>query len=121
MDRSCVSQQLAVVTAAWSPRSPHHELALRDALSSVVFHKPADAAAAAAAGGGGGGGAEGPKNDECSICLTEFEQDERVKALPCGHLFHSRCIKHWLGVDVRCPNCRMPAVDGAVAGQVGPA
>lgn len=47
------------------------------------------------------------KRDECPICLETFQGDEKVKVLPCGHLFHEKCAASWI-VDVRgvCPLCR---------------
>ena len=34
----------------------------------------------------------------CSICLEEFQVDETVSVLQCGHFFHKECIAPWLGV-----------------------
>ncbi|GJN17061.1 hypothetical protein PR202_gb04100 [Eleusine coracana subsp. coracana] len=46
---------------------------------------------------------------ECAICLTEFAQGERVRALPhCNHGFHVRCIDRWLAARQTCPTCRRP-------------
>lgn len=43
----------------------------------------------------------------CPICLSEFEADERLLALNCGHVYHECCIKRWLqttgqGCPLRC-------------------
>lgn len=39
----------------------------------------------------------------CSICINEFKQGDRLKVLPhCHHIFHSKCILHWL---TDCKNC----------------
>jgi E3 ubiquitin-protein ligase ATL10/75/76/77/78 len=44
---------------------------------------------------------------ECAICLTEFANGERVRALPhCNHGFHVRCIDRWLAARQTCPTCR---------------
>ncbi|KAE8685658.1 RING-H2 finger protein ATL72 [Hibiscus syriacus] len=44
---------------------------------------------------------------ECSICLGEFEDGEKVRVLPeCKHGFHVRCIDTWLVSHSSCPNCR---------------
>jgi len=44
--------------------------------------------------------------DSCSVCMCEFELDERCKVLPCGHQFHKECISKWLGgCNTKCPNC----------------
>ena len=47
------------------------------------------------------------KREECPICLETFQRDDKVKVLPCGHLFHEKCAASWI-VDVRgiCPLCR---------------
>lgn len=44
---------------------------------------------------------------ECSICLSDFAVGERVKLLPCGHLFHEQEIDNWLIKSRKwCPVCR---------------
>lgn len=46
---------------------------------------------------------------ECSVCLTEFEEDETLRLLPkCSHAFHVPCIDTWLRSHTNCPNCRSP-------------
>merc|ERR1712066_368290 len=45
--------------------------------------------------------------DKCTICLCEFEEDEDVRRLPCMHLFHVACVDQWLGLNKRCPICRV--------------
>lgn len=49
----------------------------------------------------------------CSICLADFEQDDSIRRLPCGHDFHQDCIDMWLTRNKRCPLC-MRAVDDNV-------
>jgi hypothetical protein len=46
--------------------------------------------------------------DTCAICLEDFEVDERVAGLKCGHGFHPRCLNGWLGRPgtSACPLCR---------------
>ncbi len=45
--------------------------------------------------------------EACSVCLGEYEVNERVKRLPpCGHEFHEACIDLWLTNHVTCPMCR---------------
>jgi TRAP-type mannitol/chloroaromatic compound transport system permease large subunit len=43
---------------------------------------------------------------ECSICLEAMTTD--VKALPCAHLYHTRCIDRWLEEQRVCPLCMSP-------------
>lgn len=43
----------------------------------------------------------------CGICLTEYEQGDKLKSLPrCLHSFHSPCIDKWLSINKICPVCR---------------
>jgi hypothetical protein len=32
----------------------------------------------------------------CSICTEDFIENDTVRILPCGHLYHRRCIDPWL-------------------------
>ncbi|XP_071729685.1 E3 ubiquitin-protein ligase SIS3-like [Rutidosis leptorrhynchoides] len=43
---------------------------------------------------------------DCSICLKEFRINQKVRGLPCAHIFHKKCIATWLRVDMSCPRCR---------------
>ncbi|KAK3150494.1 hypothetical protein QOZ80_3AG0233920 [Eleusine coracana subsp. coracana] len=44
---------------------------------------------------------------ECAVCLSGFEERERVRLLPnCSHAFHIDCIDTWLQGSARCPFCR---------------
>lgn len=46
---------------------------------------------------------EGGTDSTCAICLSEFAVGESVQLLPCGHVFHTDCIAHWLRVSHHCP------------------
>ncbi|XP_057953489.1 RING-H2 finger protein ATL39-like [Malania oleifera] len=57
-----------------------------------------------AKGCGGGGG-----STECCICLSVFQEEEKVKVLPgCHHAFHVNCVDKWLSSHSSCPLCRAP-------------
>lgn len=44
---------------------------------------------------------------ECSICLTEFIDQDKLTELPnCAHKFHTKCIREWLKENRICPYCR---------------
>lgn len=45
--------------------------------------------------------------EKCTICLSEFEEEEDVRRLPCMHLFHIECVDQWLATNKRCPICRV--------------
>ncbi|KAM9375410.1 E3 ubiquitin-protein ligase RNF103 [Pholidichthys leucotaenia] len=47
---------------------------------------------------------------ECVVCLENFEVDELLMGLPCGHAFHQHCIAVWLAAGRHCcPVCRWPS------------
>ena len=43
----------------------------------------------------------------CAICLNSIRKTRSTTELPCGHLYHKRCIERWeeRGNDT-CPLCR---------------
>lgn len=44
---------------------------------------------------------------DCSVCLVEFQEDEKLRLLPkCSHAFHVHCIDTWLSTHSNCPLCR---------------
>ncbi|KAE8887632.1 hypothetical protein PF005_g16084 [Phytophthora fragariae] len=57
---------------------------------------------------------EGQGPDVCVICLDgnmageSTGEEERTEALPCGHVFHARCIAQWLLYRRVCPVDRRP-------------
>ncbi|KAG2711974.1 hypothetical protein I3843_04G096000 [Carya illinoinensis] len=56
---------------------------------------------------------------ECSVCLSEFEEDESLRLLPkCSHAFHLPCIDTWLRSHKNCPLCRAPVVSDVAGSQV---
>ncbi|KAH0720871.1 hypothetical protein KY290_005891 [Solanum tuberosum] len=46
------------------------------------------------------------ESDTCVICQSEYEHEENIGALQCGHEFHTDCIKKWLTKKKDCPMCR---------------
>ena len=47
--------------------------------------------------------AQPPGNISCTICLSDYLQEDEVMRLPCGHVFHAGCIESWLNVSQLCP------------------
>lgn len=44
---------------------------------------------------------------ECVICLNIVGEDDEIRELRCGHVFHNVCLERWLGFRNRtCPLCR---------------
>jgi hypothetical protein len=44
-------------------------------------------------------------DNECPLCLEPMTKNITI-ALPCGHIFHTKCIKQALRYNNKCPNCR---------------
>lgn len=59
--------------------------------------------------------ARGKFSPTCVVCIADFEVEETVAQLPCGHVFHSECIGEWLarhhGCPLRCPGDVLPPQD----------
>ncbi|KAI3730424.1 hypothetical protein L1987_61594 [Smallanthus sonchifolius] len=54
---------------------------------------------------------EGEEVDSCCcICLGEYEKNEKMGRLDCGHGYHEDCIKRWLLSKNVCPMCRSTAL-----------
>ncbi|XP_047328148.1 uncharacterized protein LOC124931669 [Impatiens glandulifera] len=46
---------------------------------------------------------------KCSICQEEFETEDEMGELGCGHGFHFHCIEQWLVRKNTCPVCKTVA------------
>lgn len=44
---------------------------------------------------------------ECTICLTEVDDGEKVGMLSCPHIFHADCLKLWVARRNACPLCQV--------------
>jgi len=45
--------------------------------------------------------------NNCTICLDNFEDNEKIILLECNHNFHKNCIEKWLKeYSYKCPLCR---------------
>lgn len=45
-------------------------------------------------------------NEQCTICLNEFKQNDEVYFLPCIHCFHVKCLVEWTKSQKCCPTCK---------------
>ena len=51
---------------------------------------------------------------QCSICLVDFEDREKITQLICLHIFHNECVGEWLKRAGLCPICKDP-VDRSIS------
>ncbi|KAK9841909.1 hypothetical protein WJX84_009073 [Apatococcus fuscideae] len=47
--------------------------------------------------------------DKCSICLSLFQAQDRLRLLPCAHFHHQACVDEWLLTRATCPLCNQSA------------
>ena len=56
--------------------------------------------------------------NECIICLEEFNENRNIVILDCNHKFHEKCINDWFCYNITtrkkdfyqyngCPNCKL--------------
>lgn len=61
-------------------------------------------------------------DDFCAICQEHMDttmEDDDIRALPCGHHFHFRCISRWLKRRNACCICQRMAIPAAAGGDGG--
>lgn len=46
----------------------------------------------------------------CVVCQSEYEDEELMGGLVCGHEYHVDCIKKWLLQKNSCPICKRTAI-----------
>ncbi|XP_028760503.1 E3 ubiquitin-protein ligase MBR2-like isoform X2 [Neltuma alba] len=50
------------------------------------------------------------ENECCCVCQEEYQENEDLGKLWCGHRFHVDCIKPWLELKNSCPICKQVAL-----------
>lgn len=43
---------------------------------------------------------------KCLVCQHEYEDQDLLRRLPCGHVFHAECVDEWLTTHDNCLYCR---------------
>ncbi|KZV78506.1 hypothetical protein EXIGLDRAFT_690018 [Exidia glandulosa HHB12029] len=91
-----------------------------DAPPQALEGTPAAAAAGVTAETQGASGSNGPipawfaSQTQCAICLGDFERGDRVRILPCRHVFHLEEVDEWLITRKKmCPVCKADVTLGA--------
>jgi len=46
------------------------------------------------------------ENKSCSICILDFEKEDKISITNCNHIFHTECITEWGKYKTECPICR---------------
>ncbi|CAF3654407.1 unnamed protein product [Rotaria sp. Silwood1] len=50
-------------------------------------------------------------NDQCTICMETFTLKQKLKSLPCTHIFHVHCIETYLKeFSTQCPLDNLPLI-----------
>eukprot|EP00929_Paragymnodinium_shiwhaense_P034300 TRINITY_DN18687_c0_g1_i1.p1 TRINITY_DN18687_c0_g1~~TRINITY_DN18687_c0_g1_i1.p1 ORF type:complete len:267 (+),score=34.70 TRINITY_DN18687_c0_g1_i1:123-923(+) len=51
-----------------------------------------------------------PQQCACPVCLVDFADEDRVRGLSCGHIYHVHCVAQWFlsdkSFELPCPLCR---------------
>jgi hypothetical protein len=54
-----------------------------------------------------------PQDAVCAICLCDYEDDEELRKMKCGHYFHKDCVDEWLKLNRNCPLCKRDIEESA--------
>lgn len=57
--------------------------------------------------------------EQCAVCRVEFESEDEVKKLPCGHYYHPECVGQWLQQKKICPQCNREVTCSSSGGNAG--
>ena len=56
------------------------------------------------------GGDQEEEGELCNVCLSEFENADVIRRLPCLHFSHTEGVDAWLRKNETCPTCRWSLV-----------
>mmetsp|Transcript_95115 Transcript_95115/g.307103 ORF Transcript_95115/g.307103 Transcript_95115/m.307103 type:complete len:473 (-) Transcript_95115:71-1489(-) len=56
---------------------------------------------------------QGKDAEVCSICCDTFQEEDRMRVLPCLHRYHAACVDKWLALSSTCPLCKGDIIGGA--------
>ncbi|XP_015379001.1 PREDICTED: E3 ubiquitin-protein ligase RNF181-like, partial [Diuraphis noxia] len=45
-------------------------------------------------------------DEQCRICLCQYQPNDEALNMPCNHIFHENCLKTWLEKSNFCPLCK---------------
>jgi len=48
--------------------------------------------------------------ESCVICIEKYQEGDKLKTLPCLHVFHTQCVDVWLQDHLNCPLCKFGIV-----------
>jgi len=57
------------------------------------------------------------EDSNCIICLSDMNVGDNVTSLPCLHVLHTDCIKHWLESKNSCPVCKLAITEESLRGR----
>jgi len=46
------------------------------------------------------------KNDNCSICFEQLDNNNLLIVTKCNHIYHEKCMNKWFMLNKTCPLCR---------------
>ena len=57
-------------------------------------------------------------NQNCLVCLEPFNPGDSLYELPCGHKYHTHCVRAWVMRKRECPKCLSMLPDSPLATSV---
>lgn len=52
-------------------------------------------------------GNKGKIDENCVVCMNEYQLQDKLTVLDCSHYFHQECLRDWLLRQAKCPVCRI--------------